>query len=160
VFLAVPIYQLIALRLIDWGNWRYVIATLVAGAVGLVTLVIAFYVVIWIVKSPNRRHVRKVKNASDEELWQMVDREPWHFKSTIALLQLAVRGCDIDRVLPRVVQMLGSDDYAQRAAACEVLDWVFIDEYRAIGGDKSGDSYDDCRANAAKLQTLLEAKKE
>ena len=61
VFLAVPIYQLIALRLIDWGNWRYVIATLVAGAVGLVTLVIAFYVVIWIVKSPNRHHIRKVK---------------------------------------------------------------------------------------------------
>ena len=90
----------------------------------------------------------------------MVDREPWHFKSTIALLQLAVRGHDIDRVLPRVLQMLGSNDYTQRTAACEVFDWVFIDEYRAIGGDKSGDSYDDCFAIAAKLRTLLRAKKE
>jgi hypothetical protein len=160
VLVAIPLGRLISQRLIDWGLWRYVAATLVAGAAGIVTLFVAFHVVIWLVKYPNRRNARKVKNASDEELWQMVDREPWRFKSTIALLQLAIRGKDIGRAIPRIVKMLESKHDADRTPGSEAFEWVFVDEYRALRGGFSDDSYTSCHEKAAQLRASLEDKRE
>jgi hypothetical protein len=155
-FVAAPLFQSISQGLVHWGAWRYVMATVVAGGGGLVAGFVGFCAIMWIYRLPTRRYTRKVKKASDEELREIVNRESWSFKSTIALLQLAARGQDVSGALPRIAQLLESVDYADRDRGSEALHWIFFDEDRATGGQNPYPSYGDCRFKAMRLRGSLD----
>jgi hypothetical protein len=141
--------------LVDWGAWRYVLATIGAVAAGLVGLSVGFLPFHLYDRIRSKRRIRRIKEASEEELWRMVDYSVWYVRSTVALIQLAARGKDVSRVLPRLIQMLDSSEYTTRRQAFGALRLVFFDEARAIGDYNPESSHGDCRDKVARLKELL-----
>jgi hypothetical protein len=138
----------------DCGVWKYVLgapAVIIAGIVGLCVgcipwdILRGFFI---------RRQLREIKDMSDDELWRTVDRFTWGFISTTALVQLAARGRDVSRILPRLIRMLDTSEWAQRRQAISALRLVFFDEARIIADYDPG-SYADCRAKIARLREAL-----
>lgn len=76
---------------------------------------------------------REIERSSDEELWQIVKLGLWNFYQTMALLKLAARGHDVRGQLPRIIEMLESNEELTRIYGWDALRLVFNEETRAIG---------------------------
>jgi hypothetical protein len=141
--------------LVDWGASRYVLATLAAIVAGLIGLFAGFLPFYFFDRLRTKRCIRKIKEASDEELWRIVDGGVWYFKSTLALAQLAARARDVGRVLPRLIQLLDSPEYTSRKQAHGALCLVFFDEARAVADYSPEAPYGHCRFIVARLKKML-----
>jgi hypothetical protein len=98
------------------------------------------------------RHIRR---SSDEKLWQIVNLGFWNFYQTLALLQLAARGQNVRGQLPRIVQMLESDDQLERVYGWDALRLVFPAETEMAGDYNPRAAAEDCRNRIATLKASL-----
>jgi hypothetical protein len=76
----------------------------------------------------------------------------------LALLQLAARGQDVRATLPKIVQMLDSDELLRRIYGWDALRLVFSEEAKKIEDYNPRSSAEDCRAKAAKLREIMKNK--
>lgn len=106
---------------------------------------------------PNRLEtkllLREIERSSDEELWQIVKLGSWNFYQTLALLKLAARGHEVRSQLPRIIEMLGSNEELTRIYGWDALRLVFNEETRAIGDDDPRASIEAC---CRRVQVLKE----
>lgn len=106
------------------SRWFGFPGDLIGGLVGLVAG-------LFIASMPEyltwRYYLRKFERISVPELRAFVDDPQWNLLSTMALLQLDVRGEDIQRDLPRILTMLESDSVRERLFAQDALRWVYTE---------------------------------
>lgn len=97
---------------------------------------------------------REMQKSSNEELRGKLEAPNWTFCETLALLNLHLRGADVQLYLPRVVALLESDDSLQRLYARDALRLVYTSTAKRLDdfGYNPSASTEDCRKNVAKLR--------
>jgi hypothetical protein len=133
-----------------WIGGRYygvpgvVIGCVVGGIVGLIVGHLPEHLAYeWMFRSMRRK--------SNAELKAMIESGEWTFIQTLALLNLQIRGEDVQPYLPRVVALLEAEDRRTRLFGRDALRLVFtelalrIDDYDPDGTTEA------CRRKAASL---------
>jgi len=95
---------------------------------------------------------RQMQRRSNAELKAIVDQNQWMFSQTLALLNLQVRGEDVQSYLPRVISLLESDDRLTRRFGLDALRWVFTPEASKVRNYDPNASTEECQACAAMLR--------
>ncbi len=124
-----------------------IIGALVGGFVGIV-----------IGKMPSffmqERMFREMQKCTNDELQAKLEQQPWSFYQTLALLNLQLRGEDVQSYLPHVLVLLESEDNKLRWFGRDALRLVFTPLAKQLddfGYDPQG-SLDDCRASVMRLR--------
>lgn len=94
----------------------------------------------------HRSLFKEIQQSSSEKLWNNLDKGDWNFFHTMSLLQLAVRGEDIEKKLPRILQMLGSDTKSTRLYGWDAFRIVFTDKAKLIPDYDPNETTEQCRA--------------
>lgn len=76
---------------------------------------------------------RKMQKSSNEELKVIVNSSLWTFNQTLALLNLQLRGENVESYLPRVITLLESKDLRSRYFARDALALVFTPLAKKMG---------------------------
>ena len=97
---------------------------------------------------------RKMQRSSNDELRAMLEHKLWAFNETLALLNLQVRGEDVQPYLPRVLSLLESEGSLERVFGRDALRLVFTPLAKQLDdfGYDPGGSTEDCRSAVAKLR--------
>ena len=69
--------------------------------------------------------LREIRESSDERLQEILAMDEWNLYQTMALLQLAARDMDVNGYLPRIYDMLKSDEVITRRYGWDALRIVF-----------------------------------
>jgi hypothetical protein len=141
-----------------WVGYRYLGGTgcIVGGIIGVA---IGHMAVVWLDLYMHRLMMKELAASSNAELRSTVEAEDWNFRHTMALLNLAARGEEVRRELPRIIAMLESDSVLTRRYGWDALRIVFSEEYNIIPDYDPRGSTEDCRRTTATLKTTLEAGK-
>jgi hypothetical protein len=99
--------------------------------------------------------LKQIQRKSNGELWEMVTADDLAFLHTYALLTLATREEDVSKELPRIINMLESDEVLTRVYGSDALRFVFTDEHKVISDYEPRNSVDKCRAKVALLRASL-----
>lgn len=100
---------------------------------------------------------REMQRSSNDELKAKLEQPLWSFYQTLALLNLHLRGEDVQPYLPRVIALLESNDHVTRIFGRDALALVFTPlakEMHDFGYNPSA-STEDCRNKVAKLREKL-----
>jgi hypothetical protein len=157
----ITIIQVIALFFIALGiSLGYLVGIRFFGrAGGILCAIVGFFVgqVIarFIEQFVHRSMFKELEKSSNEQLWKIVSMSWWNFYQTIALLQLAKRGQDVRSRLPRIVDMLESNDRLTRIYGWDALRLVFTDLMAQVPGYNPRGSVEECRRSAAELRRSL-----
>ena len=128
-----------------------------AGVIGFLAVGLSLMACIsWRVNARlNLSLARKIASVSNERLRSMiaeVNRETlWGFNQNLALYQLAVRGDEIQSVLPRILGLLTIDHLPTRVRVDEAID-LFPGLRKKIGGYSGFESAKKCREKVAAFQ--------
>lgn len=124
----------------------------------IVGAVIGGFVGIVIGKLPSffmQEHMfREMQKCTNDELKTKLKQQPWSFYQTLALLNLQLRGEDVQSYLPQVLALLESEDSKLRWFGRDALRLVFTHLAKQLddfGYDPQG-SLDDCRALVMRLR--------
>lgn len=130
-----------------FGSPGAIIGALVGGFVGIV-----------IGKLPSffmEEHMfRELQKCTNDELKSKLEQQPWTFYQTLALLNLQLRGEDVQSYLPRVLTLLESEDSKLRWFGRDALRLVFTPLAKQLD-DLQYDpqrSHEDCRVLVTKLR--------
>jgi hypothetical protein len=96
---------------------------------------------------------RNIQKSSTAELKECLDLGEWNFYQTMALLQLAARGEDVQPHLPRVLTMLESDQTLTRVYGWDALRIVFTELSQRIEDYNPRGSIDECRRKVGMLRS-------
>ncbi|HTR40147.1 MAG TPA: hypothetical protein VMH87_00845 [Pseudomonadales bacterium] len=105
-----------------------------------------------------REHMfREMQRSSNEQLKAKIDHPLWSFYNTLALLNLQMRGEDVQAYLPRVLSLLESDDSVTRLFGRDALALVYTPLAKQLHdlGYNPYASTEDCRAKAAQLREKI-----
>jgi hypothetical protein len=103
------------------------------------------------------RLFREMQKSSNEQLKAKLEQPMWTFYQTLALLNLQLRGEDVQPYLPRILTLLESDESIIRVFARDALRLVFT----PLGKQLDDLNYDprssasDCRVKIASLRAVL-----
>lgn len=78
--------------------------------------------------------IKEIEKSSNEKLREKLNDSKWNLYQTMALLQLGARDVDIDEYLPRILNMLKSDDQIERRFGWDALRLVFTDKAEKMKG--------------------------
>jgi hypothetical protein len=97
---------------------------------------------------------KEMQKSSNEQLKAKIDHPLWSFYNTLALLNLHLRGEDVQSHLPRVLSLLESEDNVTRLFGRDALMLVFTPLGRQLNDLKYDPraSTEDCREKIAKLR--------
>ena len=97
---------------------------------------------------------REMQKSSNEQLKAKIEHPLWSFYNTLALLNLHLRGEDVQSYLPRVLSLLESNDNVTRLFGRDALMLVFTPLGRQLNDLKYDPhaSTEDCRAKVAQLR--------
>lgn len=127
---------------------------------GIAGLLIGFFIGYKIYAIIDRRGTRslfrEIKESSNDQLWNIVNMGFWNFYQTLALLNLAAREQDVTGQLPRIFDMLESENKLTRIYGWDALRLVFNKETELIGSYDPRASTKNCRDKVAKLRMLME----
>jgi hypothetical protein len=100
---------------------------------------------------------REMQKSSNEQLKAKIEHPLWSFYNTLALLNLHLRGEDVQPYFPRVLTLLESDDPVTRLFGRDALMLVFTPLGRQLNDLKYDPhaSTEDCRAKVAQLREKL-----
>jgi hypothetical protein len=100
---------------------------------------------------------KEMQQSSNEQLKAKIEHPLWSFYNTLALLNLHVRGEDVQSYLPRVLSLLESDDSVTRLFGRDALALVFTPLAKQLQdlGYNPHASTEDCRAKAAQLREKI-----
>jgi hypothetical protein len=100
------------------------------------------------------RMFREMQKSSNEQLKAKIEHPLWSFYNTLALLNLHLRGEDVQSYLPRILSLLESNDNATRLFGRDALMLVFTPVGRQLHDLKYDPhaSTEDCRAKVAQLR--------
>jgi hypothetical protein len=111
---------------------------------------------------PNRLALKymlwDIAKSTNEELRRQICFPEWNFGNTMALLQLAARGEEVRTELPRILEMLESEEELKRVYGWDALRFVFDKECELIGDYDPRASADNCRAKVATLKDMLKSR--
>jgi hypothetical protein len=96
---------------------------------------------------------RSVQRSSSARLWtELSNVMEWNFYHTAVLLQLAARGEQVERELPRILCMLESDSALTRVYGWDALRLVFTDHSQTLAGFDPGATAEECRQKITSLR--------
>lgn len=105
-----------------------------------------------------REHMfREMQKSSNEELKAKLEHPLWSFYQTLALLNLHLRGEDVQPYLPRVLALLESEDSVTRLFGRDALALAYTPlakQLHDLGYDPHA-STEDCRVKAAQLRQKI-----
>ena len=96
---------------------------------------------------------KSMQKSSNAELKAMIDKGEWTFIQTLALLNLSLRGEDVQSYLPRIITMLESDNWRTRLFGRDALRWVFTELAVRINDYDPQASTEECRRKIAVLRS-------
>ena len=76
---------------------------------------------------------REMRRSSNSKLRTIVEEQYWTFRQTLALLNLQLRGEDVQSYLPRVITLLESNDLRSQYFGRDALALVFAPLAEKIG---------------------------
>lgn len=100
---------------------------------------------------------REMQKSSNEELRAKIDHPLWSFYNTLALLNLHMRGEDVQSYFPRVLSLLESDDSVTRLFGRDAIALVYTPlakQMHDLGYDPHA-STEECRAKVAQLREKI-----
>jgi hypothetical protein len=129
-----------------FGTMGAIVGGMVGGFSGLIVGYLPGYLSQeWLFKSMQKK--------SNAELKAVVDEKEWTFIQTLALLNLHLRGEDVQSCLPRIIVLLESDDPRTRLFGLDALRWVCTELAIRIEDYDPRASTEECRRQVALLRT-------
>ena len=103
------------------------------------------------------RMFKTMQRASNDELKAMLEQKRWAFWQTLALLNLQVRGEDVEPYLQRILGLLESDDGMKRIFGRDALRLVFTDRAKLLDdcGYNPNASAENCRDKIAEFRAKV-----
>ena len=103
---------------------------------------------------------REMQRSSNEELKAKLEHPMWSFYQTLALVNLQVRGDDVQPYLGRVLGLLESGDQVTRSFGRDALRLVFTPLAKQLDdlGYDPNVKVEECRTKVAKLRESLAVK--
>lgn len=100
---------------------------------------------------------RDMQRCTNVELKSKLEQQPWSFYQTLALLNLQLRGEDVEPYLPRVLALLESEDSKMRWVGRDALRLVFTQLAKQLDdlGYDPQRPRDDCCLLVARLRDKL-----
>ena len=95
---------------------------------------------------------KSMQKKSNAELRAVVDEKEWTFIQTLALMNLHLRGEEVQTYLPRVIALLESDNSRTRLFGRDALRWVFTELAVQIDDYDPFASTEECRRKVAVLR--------
>jgi hypothetical protein len=146
IFLGLGLGQMVGLHFLGGAG----------GVAGAIVGVILGYAISLIPEHiAHRSMFKQLETSSNEELWKIVNMSSWNFYQTVALLQLAARGQAVRSRLPRVVDMLESDQRLTRIYGWDALRLVFTELVAQVPGYNPRQSVEACRRNVGDFRRSL-----
>jgi len=128
--------------------WRGVIGAIAGGIGGGIIGLVIGRLPGFLVEDQLFKSMQKKSNA---ELKAVIDEEKWTFFQTLALLNLHLRGEDVQGYLPRVITLLASDNWQTRIFARDALRYVYTPLAVQIEDYDPYASTEECRRKVAVL---------
>jgi hypothetical protein len=129
---------------------------LIGGLVLAIAGAVLGYIIALIPEHISHRSMfKEIEKSSNEQLWKIVNMGWWNFYQTIALLQLAARGQDVRSRLPRILDMLESDNRLTRLYGWDALRVVFTELVPQAPDYNPSKPPDECKRNIAQLRRSL-----
>lgn len=124
----------------------------VLGVLGLIVGTLPGYI-------SQEQMFKEMQRSSNEELKTKIEHPLWSFYQTLALVNLQVRGEDVQPYLPRVLELLESNDNVTRLFARDTLRLVFTLLAKQLDdlGYEPHASTEDCRHRIALLREKIPA---
>lgn len=100
---------------------------------------------------------KEMQQCSNEELKAKLEHHTWTFCQTLALLNLHLRGEDVQPYLPRVLKLLESNDHTTRLFGRDALALVYTPLAKELCDLDYNPcaSTEDCHSKVTKLQEKL-----
>jgi len=132
-------------------KWLGVLGSLIGGTVG-------FCAGIFLITVPEELGfsmiMRKIERSPITQLRAMIAEGEWNLFHTMALLQLAARGEDVQSDLPRVLAMLESESFRERMFGRDAFRLVYTELAEKTDYDPN-EPAQVCREKIARLRATL-----
>jgi hypothetical protein len=128
----------------------HTIGLIIGAVVGLIIGHVIGYLPTWL---GNQWMFRNIQRSSTAELKACFDSNHWNFYQTMALLQLAARGENVQSYLPRILAMLESDETLTRVYGWDALRIVFTELSQQAEDYDPRASVEECRRRIATLRS-------
>lgn len=131
-----------------FGIWGGVLGVVVGGILGVVLGTIPNFL-------SQEAMFRRMQKSTNAELRAELEKPMWNLWQTLALLNLQLRGEDVQAYLPRVLALLESEDRLTRRFGRDALGLVFTPLAKQIKDYDPDAPTEVCRLTIAELRKTL-----